>query len=135
MNLVRKFKEYFLLLSYFTRRQPSRGEEVAGLRLANGINRDRNVFIIDGKVVLVTQYHKSLAHFDSPKVISRFLPERVGQLMVMYMVYSTFLKLTKQLSSQPALKRKGAADVRELTPLKRPKLLRLEKLDSEAGKD
>lgn len=53
----------------------------------NGINRDRNGFVIDGEFVLVTQYHKSLSHFDSPKVIPRFLPERIGQLMAMYMVY------------------------------------------------
>jgi superfamily II DNA helicase RecQ len=57
------------------------------MRLVNGINRDRSVFVIDREMVLVTQYHKSLAHFDSPRVIPRFLPERVGQLMVMYMVY------------------------------------------------
>ncbi|WKT53731.1 Helicase superfamily 1/2, ATP-binding domain, partial [Fusarium oxysporum f. sp. vasinfectum] len=51
------------------------------------VKRDRNIFIIDGEVVLVTQYHKSLAHFDSPKVIPRFLPGRIGQLFVMYMIY------------------------------------------------
>ena len=45
-----------------------------------------------------------------------------------------FLKLIEQPSSQPALKRKGVADVRELTPLKRPKVLRLAKPDPEAGK-
>ena len=49
--------------------------------------------------------------------------------------WHTFLKLTQQPSSQPALKRKGAAAVRELTPLKRPKVLHLEKPDSEAGQD
>ncbi|KAG7421821.1 hypothetical protein Forpe1208_v001971 [Fusarium oxysporum f. sp. rapae] len=65
----------------------NRGEEITGLRLINGINRDRNIFIIDSEVVLVTQYHKSLAHFDSPKVIPRFLPGRIGQLFVMYMIY------------------------------------------------
>ncbi|KAJ4175931.1 hypothetical protein NW767_015620 [Fusarium falciforme] len=87
LKLVQKFEEFLLLLSYVTGGQPSRGEEITGLRLVNGINRDRNVFVIDGDVVLVTQYHKSLAHFDSPKVIPRFLPERIGQLLVMYMVY------------------------------------------------
>jgi superfamily II DNA helicase RecQ len=87
LKLVQQFREYLLLLAHFTGGQPSRGEEITGLRLVDGINRDRNVFVIDGEVVLVTQYHKSLAHFDSPKVIPRFLPRRVGQLMVMYMVY------------------------------------------------
>jgi hypothetical protein len=76
-----------LLLAHITGGQPSRREEITGLRLVNSINRDRNVFVIDGEVVLVTQYHKSLAHFDSPKVIPRFLLARVEQLMAMYMVY------------------------------------------------
>jgi superfamily II DNA helicase RecQ len=84
---AKKFEELLLLLVQESWGQPGCGEEVTGMRLVNGINRDRSVFVIDGEVVLVTQYHKSLAHFDSPKVIPRFLPERVGQLMVMYMVY------------------------------------------------
>jgi hypothetical protein len=87
LKQVRKFEELLLLLAHFTGGQPSRGPEITGLRLVNGINRDRNVFVIDGEVVLVTQYHKSQAHFDAPKVIPRFLPPRVGQLMVMYIVY------------------------------------------------
>lgn len=87
LKLVTKFEEWLLLLAHFTGGQPSRGEEITGLRLANGINRDRNIFIIDGEVVLVTQYHKSLAHFDSPKVIPRFLPARVAQLVIVYMIY------------------------------------------------
>ncbi|SCV61242.1 uncharacterized protein FFFS_15811 [Fusarium fujikuroi] len=84
---VRKLEELLLLLCHFTGGQPSRGPEILGLRLANGITRDRSVFIVDGQVVLVTQYHKSLSHFDSPKVIPRYLPARVGQLLAMYMVY------------------------------------------------
>lgn len=87
LTLVRKFEELLLILTHLTGGQPGRGEEITGLRLVNGINRDRSVFVIDGEVVLVTQYHKSLAHFDSPKVIPRFLPPRIDQLMAMYMVY------------------------------------------------
>ncbi|EXK77562.1 hypothetical protein FOQG_17729 [Fusarium oxysporum f. sp. raphani 54005] len=87
LKLVRKFEEFLLLLAHITGGQPSRGEEITGLRLINGINRDCNIFIIDSEVVLVTQYHKSLAHFDSPKVIPRFLPGRIRQLFVMYMIY------------------------------------------------
>lgn len=37
--------------------------------------------------MLITQYHKSQAYFDSPKVVLHFLPARVRQLMVMYIVY------------------------------------------------
>lgn len=87
LKQVKKFEEMLLLLAHFTGGQPARGTEITGLRLVNGINRDRSVFVIDGEVVLVTQYHKSQAHFDAPKVIPRFLPPRVGQLMAMYMIY------------------------------------------------
>jgi hypothetical protein len=84
---VDRWLELILLLCHITGGQPIRAEEMLGLRLANGISRDRNVFIVDGQVMLVSHYHKSMAHFDSPKVIPRFLPERIGQLLVMYMVY------------------------------------------------
>ena len=45
------------------------------------------------------------------------------------------LKLTERPSPPSSLKRKGAADARELTPLKRPKVLPLAKPSSEASKD
>ncbi len=46
-----------------------------------------------------------------------------------------FLEPVKQPLLQPALKRKGIADVRELTPLKQPKVLHLKKPSLEASKD
>jgi hypothetical protein len=91
LKLVKKFEELLLLLVYFTGGQLSRGEEITGLRLINSINRDRNVFIINGEVVLVTQYHKSLAYFNSPKVIPHFLPKCPGQLIAIYIVYIRLL--------------------------------------------
>ncbi len=46
-----------------------------------------------------------------------------------------FLKPVKQPLLQPALKRKGIVDIRELIPLKRPKVLHLKKPSLEASKD
>jgi hypothetical protein len=63
---------------YITSDQPSRGQEILEMRLTNGINRDRSIFIIDDDIVTVIQYHKSQAHFDSPRVVPRFLSVRVG---------------------------------------------------------
>lgn len=51
LKLVKRFEKFLLLLAHITGGQPSRGEEITGLCLVNGINRDRNVFIIDGEVV------------------------------------------------------------------------------------
>ncbi|KAH8649525.1 hypothetical protein BGZ61DRAFT_469592 [Ilyonectria robusta] len=64
LQQVKHFQELLLVLIHLTN-QPLRGPEITGLRLVNGINRNCSVFIIDGKVVLVSQYHKSLAHFTA----------------------------------------------------------------------
>ena len=87
LELVRRFEQLLAVATQMSWGGPARGNELGGLRLVNGINRDRGVFVIDGEVMLVTQYHKSLAHQDTPKVIPRFLPARLGQLFMIYMVY------------------------------------------------
>lgn len=50
-----KFKELALLLVHLTNILRW-GDEVTGLRFVNGINRGRNVCVIDGEMVLVAQY-------------------------------------------------------------------------------
>ncbi|KPA39769.1 recq helicase [Fusarium langsethiae] len=42
LKLVRKFEEFLLLLAHITGGQPSRREEITGLRLVTGINRDHS---------------------------------------------------------------------------------------------
>ena len=40
-----------------------------------------------GQMVFVTRYHKSQTQMDKPKVIPRFLPWRVGQVLAVYLAY------------------------------------------------
>lgn len=47
--------------------------------------QERNVFVIDGQVMFVTRCHKSQALFGRPKVIPRFMPWRVGQLVAVFL--------------------------------------------------
>jgi hypothetical protein len=35
----------------------------------------------------VVRYHKSQSQWDKPKIVPRFLPPRLGQVMVMYLAY------------------------------------------------
>jgi hypothetical protein len=35
----------------------------------------------------VVRYHKSQSQWDKPKVVPRFLPPRLGQVIVMYLAY------------------------------------------------
>ncbi|KEF50790.1 uncharacterized protein A1O9_13158 [Exophiala aquamarina CBS 119918] len=65
----------------------ARGTELTAIRFRNGSLQDRNHFIIDGTSSIVIRYHKSQQLFGTPKIIPRFLPWRVGQLLVVYLVY------------------------------------------------
>lgn len=87
LRRVDRFLELLLLAAHITGGQPARGTEITGLRHRNGLLQDRNVFVMDGQVVLVTRYHKSQSQWDKPKVVPRFLPWRVGQLMALYLAY------------------------------------------------
>ena len=87
LRRVNDFRSLLLFCVHTTGGQPARGTEITSIRFQNGLLQDRNVFIIDGDVVIVTRYHKSQSLFDRPKVIPRFLPARVGQLLVTYLVY------------------------------------------------
>jgi len=82
---VGKFLEYLLILIHITGGQPGRGTEITTLRYANAMQTIRNIFVKEGRVMIVTEYHKSMAVTDQVKVIPRFLPERVGKLLVVYL--------------------------------------------------
>jgi hypothetical protein len=84
-SAVGKFLEYLLILIHITGGQPGCGTEITTLRYANATQSMRNVFVKEGRVMIVTEYHKSIAVADQVKVIPRFLPERVGRLLVVYL--------------------------------------------------
>jgi hypothetical protein len=61
--------------------------ELLSVRWRNRVLQDQNLYVIDGQVVVVTRYHKTQAQWDRPKVVARFLPEAVGQLIAAYLLY------------------------------------------------
>ena len=87
LRQIDRFRELLLFCVHVTGGQPARGSEITTVRFRNGYMQDRNVFIIQGHMVIVTRYHKSQSQFDKPKVIPRFLPWRVGQLLAVYLAY------------------------------------------------
>jgi hypothetical protein len=87
LRKVDRFRELLLFCVHVTGGQPARGTEITSIRFRNGFQQDRNVFAIQGHMVVVTRYHKSQSQFDKPKVIPRFLPWRVGQLLAIYLAY------------------------------------------------
>lgn len=45
----------------------------------------RNVFIEDGLVVVASKYHKGFYASNDVKIIHRYLPREVGELVVWYL--------------------------------------------------
>jgi hypothetical protein len=87
LRRVDAFLELLLFLMHTTGGQPARGTEILSIRVCNRQLQDRNVIIIDGQAMFVTRYHKSQWQWDRLKVVLRFLPARVGQLLAVYLVY------------------------------------------------
>lgn len=85
MKMIDDFRGQLLVLIHITGGQPARGPEILSVRHSNTIQgRQRNIFIEDGLVVFVTAYHKGEHLKSDTKIIHRYLPREVGQLVVWY---------------------------------------------------
>ncbi|KAL6172001.1 hypothetical protein ACJQWK_02991 [Exserohilum turcicum] len=87
LRQVDRFLELLLFCVHVTSGQPGRGSEITTIRHRNGLLQDRNVFVVDGRIMTVVRYHKSQSQFDKPKIVPRFLPPQLGQVMAVYLAY------------------------------------------------
>jgi hypothetical protein len=86
LSLVDGFLETLLLLVHVTGGQPARGTELLTIQHRNpedGQGR-RNIFLENGLVSFVTFYHKGYSISGSTKIIHRYLPIEVSELLVYY---------------------------------------------------
>jgi superfamily II DNA helicase RecQ len=83
---VVRFQEQLLVLMHLTGGQAARAPEIISIRHQNSSNGGvRNIFIDDGLVLFVTAYHKGYEYSEKAKLIQRFLPREVGELLVYYL--------------------------------------------------
>jgi hypothetical protein len=86
LSWVVKFQEKLLASIQFIWGQPARAPKLLSIRHENSIiGGARNMFIKDGMVVLVAQYHKGYQIMGDVKIIHRYLPREVGELLVWYL--------------------------------------------------
>jgi superfamily II DNA helicase RecQ len=86
MGRVMEFREKLAVLVHIVGGQPARGPEILSVRHSNTVKGGhRNIFIEDGMVVFVTRYHKGYAVGGDVKIIHRYLPQEVGELVVWYL--------------------------------------------------
>ena len=86
LSQISSFLEKLLLLFHLTGGQPARAPEILSVRAHNGINTGRrNVFFEDGLICFVTYYHKGYSTSNTLKIIHRYVPQEVGELLVYYL--------------------------------------------------
>jgi hypothetical protein len=86
LQQVDRFLQRLLLLVHITSGQPARATELLGLRHRNTLQgRHRNIFIEHGLVSTVTTYHKGYSISNTTKIIHRYLPKAVSELVVYYL--------------------------------------------------
>ena len=86
MDRVVAFREKLAVLVHIVEGQPARWPELGSVRHSNTVKGGhRNIFIEDGMVVFVTRYHKGYNVSGDIKIIHRYLPREVGELLVYYM--------------------------------------------------
>ena len=83
---VVEFREKLAVLMHIAGGQPARGPEILSVRHSNTVQGGhRNIFIEDGMVVFATRYHKGYKVSGDVKIIHRYLPREVGELVVWYL--------------------------------------------------
>ena len=86
MDRVVAFRAKLIVLMHVSAGQPARATELLSIRHSNTVKGGhRNIFIEDGMVVFVTRYHKGYAVSGDVKIIHRYLPREVGELLVYYL--------------------------------------------------
>jgi hypothetical protein len=83
---VARFKEKLAVAVHLTGSAPARVPELLSIQHVNTDNNwRRNIFIEDGMVVFVTAYHKGFYASNDVKIVHRYLPREVGELVVWYL--------------------------------------------------
>lgn len=83
---VEAFQEKLLLILHMVGGQPARATELIGMRYANTKQGGlRNIFIDRGMLAFVTTYHKNYQQTGKMKIIHRYLPREVGELLLRYL--------------------------------------------------
>jgi superfamily II DNA helicase RecQ len=85
MDKISLFMEKLMVLIHITAGQPSRSSELLSLRYCNTEKGGhRCIFIENELMVIVTFYDKGYSIRGTEKIIHRYLPQEVGELLLLY---------------------------------------------------
>lgn len=114
---VDRFLEMLLLLVHLITGQPAQGAEITGLHHAN-TTFHRNVFVEDGLIAIVASYHKGNTCTGTTKIINRYLPREISELVVYYLwLILPFVQKMTLLVAEQEDPEVSASDIRRFNPL------------------
>lgn len=67
--------------------QPARGPELGSIKVSNSIYSARNIYVINGRLCILTMYDKARKRRGNTEYIVRFLPDEMSQILMQYMVH------------------------------------------------
>ena len=86
LDVIQTFLQRLLLLIYIIGGQPARGIELLTLQWRNSQHGiQRNIFLKNGLATFVTSYYKGYSITGSTKIIYRYLPPEVSELLIYYL--------------------------------------------------
>ncbi|KAI9035721.1 DEAD/DEAH box helicase-domain-containing protein [Aspergillus affinis] len=80
------FLDHLALLIQLTWGQPSREPELLQLKWRNTSTTPRNLYLHQGNVLFITEYHKSQVRIQTTQHVARFLCPSVSRLVVLYLL-------------------------------------------------
>lgn len=85
-RIVEQFRERLWMIMHMVAGQPARSTEILGIRFVNTVNGGiRNILAHNKMMCFVTSYHKNYRSTGNVKVIHRYLPREIDELLVWYL--------------------------------------------------
>jgi len=83
----KQFLLKLMAVMHLTGGQPARSPEIGSIKVRNSVRSSRNIFVINGRVAVVTTYDKSLKRRGKTEYVFRCFPDQLSQVLVQYLVY------------------------------------------------
>lgn len=82
----KKFLQKAMATVHIEYGQPARGPELGSIKVSNSVYSARNIYIINGRLCMLSTYDKARKRRGNIEYILRFFPDELSQIMVQYLV-------------------------------------------------